>query len=231
MNGPESLPVPEPDRIATLLSAASDADLVAIFRAGHLRTEAYEVLMHVRYRAALEVWAKTFARGPLGWEDLAQSVHEVMLDRKLATYNPTRGDFPGFLFTVVYYLSLDLLRRERYRQTGEHPPEPVGVDETALAVALREAERRLWEQVGKLEGQERAVMESCLRGRCRAETCAELGLQPWQYDNLIAAAREKLKQRLPDLCAGLPPQTRGRPKSAPPAAAPGDGSAEASDAQ
>src|SRR5947207_91363 len=133
--------------------SASDADLLAAFRAGDAR--AFEALVR-RYQRAVLTIAHRFAQDLDDAEDLAQRAFINAAERAGGWRG---GSFKSWLFRIVVNLSKNHLRDiSRFdRSETEHEPEP-SAPEAHDRLEAREQQKALREGVARLPRRQREVL-------------------------------------------------------------------------
>ncbi len=173
-----------------LLRFRSDEQLVALFRAGH--DEAFRVI-HERYHKRLFAYARQMLAGRQDAEDALQDVYV----RAYAGLRASNQDLAlkAWLFRVAHNRCVDELRRP-----APPPPEVLQLVRTPVhdplaEVDLREALRRLIEDIRRLPDQQRsALLMRELAGMSYADLSASLGISVGAVKSLLVRARVALAQ-------------------------------------
>lgn len=180
-------------------SAAEAARLVARIQAGE---RAAEEELVARFSRGLLLMLRRLARDPALADDLHQETLALVLQkiRRGELREPER--LAGFLRSTARNLFIADRRKEaRYGAFGEGEEEeieaPAVAGRTALERAMAEEEAR---QVHRLLGELRfdrdrqVLLRFYLSEDGREEICADLGIEPERFNQVVHRARERLRE-------------------------------------
>jgi RNA polymerase sigma-70 factor (ECF subfamily) len=137
--------------------------------------------------------------------DLAQDVILHCVNPKCAPFDPCRGRFRAWLFTIAYNLCVDCLRR-RGCGKGHHAPsrpeappvEELPGDEPTPdeLLAAQEVAPQFWDCINSLSERERAVFLNRLTGLSNQETAQVISSTPNSVTVTLSHARANLRDCL-----------------------------------
>ena len=166
----------------------TDAELLGKIAAGD--ETALQALM-TRHGARIRYIIRPFLPDAREQEECVQDV-AMTLWRKAGEFNEKKASFAAWLTVICRNAALNRARRHK----AEEPlPETLAVPSAEEEVLRRERQRRLYQVVGQLQGEERKLFfRKYYYGQSTAQIAAELGLTERGVEGRLYRLRSKLRR-------------------------------------
>ncbi len=169
----------------------TDQEAVRLVLAGE--REAFAALVE-RYQHRLVAALRRLGPDPHACEDLAQEVFLIAF-RELRRFDPSRGSFAGWLFTIAHRRCLHELARHRPRLGPA--PEPATPATSEARACAEELAAQLESALRRLPGELRRAFAMRVSGQLAyAEIAALEGVAEGTVRARVSRARERLRASL-----------------------------------